>query len=63
MIDCTASDLLKDDYMMLKTMVVCTNTAEAEELNAFLLSMTKKTLLIHEKMKPIDMQSITATFR
>jgi len=57
------SDLLKDDYMTLKIMVVCTNAAEAEELNAFLFSMMKKTLLIHEKMKPIEMQSITTIFR
>lgn len=50
-------DILKDDYIKLRTMVVCTNTEEAEKLNTFLLS-TKKTLLIHEKMKSFDIQAL-----
>lgn len=54
-------DIIKDDYTTIKTMIVCINAKEAEELNAFLLS-TKKTLLIHEKMKLSDIQGTKVTF-
>ena len=32
-------------------MLICINAKEAEELNTFLLSTRKKTLLIHEEMR------------
>lgn len=48
-------DLLKDDYTTLRTAIVCINAKEAEELNSF-LTLTKKTLLIHEKMKSFDIR-------
>ncbi|XP_071638869.1 putative ATP-dependent RNA helicase TDRD12 isoform X1 [Temnothorax longispinosus] len=50
-------DLLKDDYTTLRTAIVCVNAKEAEELNNF-LTFTKKTLLIHEKMKAFDIQAL-----
>ncbi|XP_050453768.1 putative ATP-dependent RNA helicase TDRD12 isoform X2 [Cataglyphis hispanica] len=56
------SDIIKDDYTTLKTMIVCINAKEAEELNAFLLS-TKKTLLIHEKMKSSDIQALQENWK
>lgn len=45
----------------MKTMIICINAKEAEELNTFLLS-TKKTLLIHEEMKLSDIRGIRVTF-
>ncbi|KAL6261063.1 hypothetical protein P5V15_008590 [Pogonomyrmex californicus] len=48
-------ELLKDIYTTSRTAIVCINAEEAEELNSFLLS-TKKTLLIHEKMKSFDIR-------
>lgn len=48
------TDILKDDYKALKTMIVCINAKEAEQLNAFLLSTMKETLLVHERMKDFD---------
>ncbi|XP_029663616.1 putative ATP-dependent RNA helicase TDRD12 isoform X3 [Formica exsecta] len=56
------SDMIKDDYITLKTMIVCINAEEAEELNAFLLS-TKKTLLIHEKMKSSDIRALQENWK
>lgn len=47
------SEILTDDYTILRTMVVCINAEEAEHLNAVLIP-TKKTILIHEKMKLFD---------
>ncbi|XP_032684935.1 putative ATP-dependent RNA helicase TDRD12 isoform X2 [Odontomachus brunneus] len=47
------SDLLNNDYTILRTMVVCINAEEAMQLNTFLIP-TKKTLLIHENMKLLD---------
>lgn len=55
-------DIIKDDYTRLKTMIVCINAKEAEELNAFLLS-TKKTLLIHEKMKSSDIRALKESWK
>ncbi|KYQ56077.1 ATP-dependent RNA helicase DBP3 [Trachymyrmex zeteki] len=44
-------DLLsKNEYLTMRTAIVCTNAEEAEDLNTFLI-LTKKTLLIHDKMK------------
>jgi len=48
-------DLLKDDYTTMRTAIVCLNAKEAEELNNFLI-LTKKTLLIHEKITTFDMR-------
>lgn len=48
-------DILKNDYTILRTMIICINAEEAEKLNEF-LHLTKKTLLIHEKMKLFDIQ-------
>ncbi|KYM94896.1 Pre-mRNA-processing ATP-dependent RNA helicase PRP5, partial [Cyphomyrmex costatus] len=43
-------DLLSmNEYLTMRTAIVCTNAEEAENLNTFLI-LTKKTLLIHEKM-------------
>lgn len=39
----------------MRTAIICVNTKEAEELNNF-LTLTKKTLLIHEKMKSFDIR-------
>ncbi|XP_012057914.1 PREDICTED: putative ATP-dependent RNA helicase TDRD12 [Atta cephalotes] len=40
----------KNEYLMMRTAIICTNAEEAEDLNTFLI-LTKKTLLIHDKMK------------
>ncbi|XP_071581111.1 putative ATP-dependent RNA helicase TDRD12 [Temnothorax nylanderi] len=48
-------DLLKDDCATLRTAIVCVNAKEAEELNNF-LTLTKKTLLIHENMRSLDIR-------
>lgn len=48
-------DLLKDDYTTMRTAIICLNAEEAEELNAVLF-LTKKTLLIHEKMKSFEIR-------
>ncbi|XP_018050182.1 PREDICTED: putative ATP-dependent RNA helicase TDRD12 isoform X2 [Atta colombica] len=40
----------KNEYLMMRTAIICTNAEEAENLNTFLI-LTKKTLLIHDKMK------------
>ncbi|KAG5341799.1 VASA1 helicase, partial [Acromyrmex charruanus] len=40
----------KNEYLTMRTAIMCTNAEEAEDLNTFLI-LTKKTLLIHDKMK------------
>ncbi|KAG5309689.1 VASA1 helicase, partial [Acromyrmex insinuator] len=40
----------KNEYLTMRTAIICTNAEEAEDLNTFLI-LTKKTLLIHDKMK------------
>lgn len=53
----TLLDILKENYTILRTMVVCINAEEAIQLNAF-LTPRKKTLLIHENMKLLDILGI-----
>lgn len=52
--------MLKDDYTRMRTAIICVNAEEAEELNTILF-LTKKTLLIHEKMKLFEIRG-TITF-
>ncbi|KAG5319174.1 VASA1 helicase, partial [Pseudoatta argentina] len=40
----------KNEYLTMRTAIMCSNAEEAEDLNTFLI-LTKKTLLIHDKMK------------
>lgn len=54
-------ELLKDDYLAMRTAIVCTNAEEAEQLNTFLI-LTKKTLLIHENMKSQEIQVLKDTW-
>lgn len=54
-------DMLKSDYTKLRTMIVCINAEEAEQLNTF-LCLTKKTLLIHENMELLEVQGRTFKF-
>lgn len=54
-------DVIKNDYTTMKTIIICINAKDAEELNTFLL-LTKKTLLIHEEMKSSDIRGIKMTF-
>ncbi|XP_025265669.1 putative ATP-dependent RNA helicase TDRD12 isoform X2 [Camponotus floridanus] len=56
------SDILKDDYTTMRTMIICINAKEAEELNTFLFS-TKKTLLIHEEMKLSDIRALQDSWK
>ncbi|XP_018404160.1 PREDICTED: putative ATP-dependent RNA helicase TDRD12 [Cyphomyrmex costatus] len=51
-------DLLSmNEYLTMRTAIVCTNAEEAENLNTFLI-LTKKTLLIHEKMHSSSIRAL-----
>ena len=51
----------KNEYLMMRTAIICTNAEEAEDLNTFLI-LTKKTLLIHDKMKSCDIRGTMTNF-
>jgi len=51
----------KNEYLMMRTAIICTNAEEAEDLNTFLI-LTKKTLLIHDKMKSSAIRSTMTNF-
>ncbi|XP_012284583.1 putative ATP-dependent RNA helicase TDRD12 isoform X2 [Orussus abietinus] len=51
-------ELLQKSESNLKTMIICANYDEAVDVNAFLTSQSKKTLLVHEKTVLTEMQGV-----
>ncbi|XP_076222302.1 putative ATP-dependent RNA helicase TDRD12 isoform X2 [Nomia melanderi] len=51
-------DLLSNEFSKLRTVIICTNSAEAEKVHKFLKQSIKDILLAHEDMNLIHLQGI-----